>query len=77
MIEADEHLAAYQRKLERARELLARQAQQRRAEKRAKTDAQVCRCGHRYDEHTSSYSINYIAGFCLVAECGCRHFLSG
>lgn len=57
-----------------ARRLIFAADVERRSEKKAAHDALLCQCGHRRDDHTESYSINFTGGFCRT--CDCKHFMT-
>lgn len=60
-------------KIKKAKLLIAEARRELRARRRTKTDATLCRCGHRHDEHGPTHSINYTAGLCLVRGCKCMN----
>jgi hypothetical protein len=60
-------------KVREARRLMFEVTQERISARKLKTDNQSCECGHKRNEHSASYSINYTEGFC--SKCKCEHFL--
>lgn len=67
-------------KVATAKQLLIEATREMRALEQAARAADRCRCGHRRDEHTVSYSINYTEGFCIVCpevrgHSTCQYFL--
>jgi hypothetical protein len=67
--------ATVEEKLASARELIAAATRQSVAERRARNDATLCRCGHQHDQHALTCSINYTAGYCQHPGCRCHWFL--
>ena len=71
-----------EQKIARARRLLceaAKELRRQRLEARDKRqdeqDAQVCKCGHRHDEHGATHRpYDYTAGPCCTKGCRCRYF---
>jgi hypothetical protein len=59
-------------KIAHARELLIAATKQARATEKAERAADMCKCGHRRDQHTVTCSVNYSDGFCM--RCQCRWF---
>lgn len=64
--EDDSEILSPVEKVARAKQLLMEATREARSARKAADAADLCACGHRRDEHTVSYSINYTEGFCMV-----------
>lgn len=63
-------------KIAKAKQLIIEATQELRAKRLAEKDANLCQCGHRHDQHSVTYSVNYTGGFCMVGNhCACRWFM--
>ena len=55
-----------EQKISTAKRLIFEATREIRAKEKADREADRCHCGHRRDEHTTSYSINYSEGYCMM-----------
>lgn len=60
-------------KIATAKRLLLEATREIRVKEHLSRAADRCACGHRRDEHTVSWSINYTEGFCMVCPEVKRH----
>lgn len=71
-INPEEYLTP-QQKINRARMLMLEAKGELKRDARKEISSQLCTCGHRRDEHTPTYSINFTEGFC--EKCKCENFI--
>ena len=77
-VEARRLMADATMMIRQARRLLDFASRDEMRARKKREAAAPCPCGHRYDQHGVTYSINYSAGFCLQDgaqdPCPCEWF---